>query len=888
MNDDYDDASTLLDDDVPLGEFLDEQIARVIQHDVVESDDELETETPETPVRTSLPRYELPKVPEGYVMNVETTRDILACKDRDDLEKLLCKYKEKSLNARMKCDPKFATSPIFIDDKDYEFSVDPELITLVESDPFYGYESETVVAHLTKLNDIATLFTNDERTRYFYILKIFPFSLKGDAKIWFNSLDPGCVRSPQDMIYYFSAKYFPAHKKQAALREIYNFVQIEEESLPQAWGRLLQLLNALPDHPLKKNEILDIFYNGLTDASRDYLDSCAGSVFRERTPDEAEILLNNMLTNENNWAPPEPAPAPITEPIPKPTPKKRGVLFLSPEDMQEAKKSMKEKGIKAEDVKNLPPIEEIHGLNLPPVEETYDLNPLPIEETHGLDNPTQVVKVNSLYRYDKAEIPFTKFASPCLDEFDKFMAKQEDFNAYFGRQLKYNSNMLEHLGDYMANVKGELKLISKHASMVTTQVEQVLKAQNDLLNELNSKNNDYAVRVATRTGRMTQEPLYPEGHPKRIEQDSQRNNLDAPSPSKKKKKKNDRTLHASSEPVVDTPENPNDISISDAETQSGNEHEPSDNVNDDVHVDAQPSNDNDVEIEPVVDLDNPQSKNQRYDKRDFVARKHGKEREPWVQKPMPFPPKPSKKKDDEDFERFAEMIRPIFLRMRLTDMLKMNPYAKYMKEIVTNKRKIPEAEISTMLANYTFKGGIPKKLGDPGVPTIPCSIKRNYVKTALCDLGAGVSVMPLSLYRRLDLNKLTPTEISLQMADKSTAIPVGICEDVPVVVANVTILTDFVILDIPEDDSMSIILGRPFLNTAGAVIDCNKGNVTFHVNGNEHTVHFPRKQPQVHSINSIGKIPSIIIGGFEFPLPTVKKKYDILIIGDVHIPVEVT
>ena len=49
---------------------------------------------------------------------------------------------------------------------------------------------------------------------------------------------------------------------------------------------------------------------------------------------------------------------------------------------------------------------------------------------------------------------------------------------------------------------------------------------------------------------------------------------------------------------------------------------------------------------------------------------------------------------------------------------------------------------------------------------------------------------------------------------------------------------DFVILDIPEDDSMSIILGRPFLNTAGAVIDGNKGNVTFHVNGNEHTVHF--------------------------------------------------
>ena len=115
----------------------------------------------------------------------------------------------------------------------------------------------------------------------------------------------------------------------------------------------------------------------------------------ERTVDQAELLLNNMLTNENNWT--------LPEPTPKPTPKKRGILFLSPEDMQEAKKSMKEKGIKAEDVKNLPPIEEIHGLN----------------------NPTLVVKVNSLYRFDGGDIPRNKSASQCLDEFDDFMVKQK-------------------------------------------------------------------------------------------------------------------------------------------------------------------------------------------------------------------------------------------------------------------------------------------------------------------------------------------------------------------------------------------------------------------------------------------------------------------------------
>ena len=99
MNAAHDDASTLLDDDVPLGEFLDEQIAKVRQHDIVQTNDELETENLETPTRNSPPRYELPKVPEGYVMGEEATRDILACKDRDDLDKLLFKYKERSLNA---------------------------------------------------------------------------------------------------------------------------------------------------------------------------------------------------------------------------------------------------------------------------------------------------------------------------------------------------------------------------------------------------------------------------------------------------------------------------------------------------------------------------------------------------------------------------------------------------------------------------------------------------------------------------------------------------------------------------------------------------------------------------------------------------------------------
>ena len=92
----------------------------------------------------------------------------------------------------------------------------------------------------------------------------------------------------------------------------------------------------------------------------------------------------------------------------------------------------------------------------------------------------------------------------------------------------------------------------------------------------------------------------------------------------------------------------------------------------------------------------------------------------------------------------------------------------------------------------------------------------------------------------------------------------------------------------PEDGNMSIILGRPFLNTAGAVIDCRKSKITFHINGNENTVHFSKKQFEVNGINVIEKSPTITIRSFQIPLPTVKKKYEMLIVGDIHTPIEVS
>jgi len=97
MHDSYDETTSMLDNIVSLGEFLDEQLARVRENEIIETDNINESDDEDSP-----PRYELPDVPEGYVMDEETARDLLACKDRYDLKKLLAKLKEKSLNARMK------------------------------------------------------------------------------------------------------------------------------------------------------------------------------------------------------------------------------------------------------------------------------------------------------------------------------------------------------------------------------------------------------------------------------------------------------------------------------------------------------------------------------------------------------------------------------------------------------------------------------------------------------------------------------------------------------------------------------------------------------------------------------------------------------------------
>src|SRR4051794_5779196 len=108
----------------------------------------------------------------------------------------------------------------------------------------------------------------------YFVTKIFPFSLKGEAKSWYDSLTPRSIRSPMDLFNTFFHKYFPASAQHAALQKIFDFVQVKEGNLPVSWARFTSLLRTLPRQQLPRNELLNIFYNGLTVEYRTFLDSC--------------------------------------------------------------------------------------------------------------------------------------------------------------------------------------------------------------------------------------------------------------------------------------------------------------------------------------------------------------------------------------------------------------------------------------------------------------------------------------------------------------------------------------------------------------------------------------------------------------------------------------
>ena len=199
---------------------------------------------------------------------------------------------------------------------------------------------------------------------------------------------------------------------------------------------------------------------------------------------------------------------------------------------------------------------------------------------------------------------------------------------------------------------------------------------------------------------------------------------------------------------------------------------------------------------------------------------------------VPFPQRLQKSRIEEQFARFLKTFQKLEISMPFTKVVTQMPlYAKFLKEILSKKRRITEEGVVNLTATCSavIKKNLPEKMKDPGSFTIPCIIGEFEFQKALCDSGASINLMPLSVARKLSLGELTPTTVTLQMADRTRAKPEGVIEDVLVKVGKFIFPIDFIILDMEEDSQVPLLLGRPFLATGAALIDMQKGVLTLRV-----------------------------------------------------------
>nr|GEY06213.1 hypothetical protein [Tanacetum cinerariifolium] len=184
-------------------------------------------------------------------------------------------------------------------------------------------------------------------------------------------------------------------------------------------------------------------------------------------------------------------------------------------------------------------------------------------------------------------------------------------------------------------------------------------------------------------------------------------------------------------------------------------------------------------------------------------------------------PPPLQEKDEVQIHKFWQMFKQLHINITLADALILIPkYQKMLKALISNKERLLELVNTPFNENCSavILKKLPEKLGDPGKFLISCGFNELKCK-ALDNLGASINLMPLSVWKKLGLPELIFTRMTLELANRAICTPARIARDVFVSVGKFTFPANFVIVDYESDPSVPLILGRPFLRTARALID---------------------------------------------------------------------
>ncbi|GKA53379.1 reverse transcriptase domain-containing protein [Tanacetum coccineum] len=173
------------------------------------------------------------------------------------------------------------------------FEIKTNLLQLVQANPFHGYERENPHAHINSFKRITSTLRFRDVPNDVIKLMMFPYSLEGNARLWYEKEPPNSILTWEDLVTKFVNQFFPPSKTTHLKNEISRFTQKFEETFSEAWERFKEMLRACPHHGFTELTQVDTFYNGLNENDQDSLNAAAGGNLLSKTTREALNIIEN-------------------------------------------------------------------------------------------------------------------------------------------------------------------------------------------------------------------------------------------------------------------------------------------------------------------------------------------------------------------------------------------------------------------------------------------------------------------------------------------------------------------------------------------------------------------------------------------------------------------
>ncbi|GJQ90947.1 reverse transcriptase domain-containing protein [Tanacetum coccineum] len=638
--------------------------------------------------------------------------------------------------------------------------------------PIEGYEDAIVTS----------TFRHPEVPNTSIKLLLFPFSLDGEARDWLDKEPPRSILTWDDLVSKFINQYFPPSKTTYYRNEIITFYQKPNEAFNEAWERFKGLLRQCPHHGFSELHQLDTFYNSLNSNDQDALDSAAGGNFLDKMP-------QTKTSDEPNDA-------------------QMKALVVTPAPV----KAVEEVCVTCGSNHNFNHCPLTRGGNDFPV---FQDNIQQFQQTAAIGNFLQRNQPSNL----ASQMRPPGFNQPNVQtNQNRYQGTNSNFNqnrgGNFNQNRQNNQNQVYQAPPYQTPtnqppINQVLPYQPPTNSVSKTEFENYSKANDANMNNLQMKLDNFQNDF---------QRVYNESQKK--QDDFQKMMLGF--------MQNYHTNQPSSSSSLPSNTIPNPRNETKAiTTRSG------------VSYDGPPIPPPVVEKESEVTKDTELPSTEDIQPPPFVH-EQTKDKEP-IKEPssnktkpnLPYPSRLNKEKirekDDILASKFMEIFRNLHFELSFADaLIHMPKFAPMFKKMLNNKDKLIELTKTPLNENCSavVLKKLPEKLGDPGRFLIPCDFSEFDSYLALADLGASINLMPLSIWKKLQLSGLTETKMVLELADRTISKPTGVAENVFVKVGKFYFPADFVVLDFIADPRVPLILGRPFLRTAHALIDVYEGEIT--------------------------------------------------------------